>query len=90
LFAYLNFSKRTIQTLAFTAFVLLGLVACGQKGSLYLPNIPSAPNVMANENHFDTDISEKTDKRESDEQEKDKNKVTAESSESLPAHEAEK
>lgn len=89
MFAYLNFSKRTIQTLAFTAFVLLGLVACGQKGNLYLPNIPSAPNVMANENHSDTDISEKTD-RESNVQEKDKNKVTAESSESLPAHEAEK
>lgn len=44
---------------------------------------------MANENHSDTDISEKTD-RESNVQEKDKNKVTAESSESLPAHEAEK
>lgn len=31
----------------FTVFFMMFLAACGQKGALYLPNIPPAPNVIA-------------------------------------------
>lgn len=75
----LSFCRRFVSNVFSLVLVLLVLSACGQKGDLYLPNIPPSPNVMSDGQENDQD--------ESSETKKDKN--VTESKESLPASVAE-
>lgn len=80
----LSLSKRIVPNFIFPMVILLVLSACGQKGDLYLPNIPPSPNVMndGQENELTSTSEGLTDQDESSETKK--NESTSQSKESLP------
>jgi predicted small lipoprotein YifL len=70
-----------------SVFVLLVLSACGQKGDLYLPDIPPSPNLMDSEHKLEPVTDVDTVLNESAEIKKDTKRT--ESNKSLPATDAE-
>lgn len=83
----LNLSRRFVLNAFYSALILWVLSACGQKGDLYLPNIPPSPNVINNGQEAEQAATNEVliEQDESSETKKGKDKDVRSSKEDLPA-----
>tara|TARA_R110002167_G_scaffold25973_3_gene89611 strand:+ start:505 stop:774 length:270 start_codon:yes stop_codon:yes gene_type:complete len=84
-----SLSKRIVPSFIFSLLILLVLSACGQKGDLYLPNIPTSPNVINDEQESVAVFTSEDSADQDESSDIKKGKSITDSNGSLPATDAE-